>query len=141
VAEKAASKTSTKRGESTPEEVEIFLAALDHPLKPEILALRQLILAADPSITEGIKWNVPSFRTSEYFATMHLRAKESVQVILHLGAKTRDTSITGVAIADPGSLLVWLAKDRASVTFGDLNDIDARRSAFTDIIRQWITHV
>ena len=138
---KAASKTSTKRGESTPEDVEIFLAALDHPLKPEILALRQLILAADPSITEGIKWNVPSFRTSEYFATMHLRTKESVQVILHLGAKTRDTSITGVAIADPGSLLVWLAKDRASVTFGDLNDIDARRSAFTDIIRQWITHV
>jgi hypothetical protein len=141
VAAKASSKPSTKRGESTPEDVEIFLAALDHPLKPEILALRQIILAADPSITEGIKWNVPSFRTSEYFATMHLRAKDSVQVILHLGAKTRDTSITGVAIADPRSLLEWLAKDRASVTFRDLNDIDARRVAFTDIIRQWITHV
>jgi hypothetical protein len=141
MAAKASSKPSTKRAESTPEDVEIFLAALDHPLKPEILALRQIILAADPSITEGIKWNVPSFRTSEYFATMHLRAKDSVQVILHLGAKTRDTSITGIAIADPRSLLEWLAKDRASVTFRDLNDIDARQVAFTDIIRQWITHV
>ena len=141
MAAKAASKTSTKRGESTPEDVEIFLAALDHPLKPEILALRQIILGANPSITEGIKWNVPSFRTSEYFATMHLRAKDSVQVILHLGAKTRANAITGVAIADPGSLLEWLAKDRASVTFRDLNDIEARRSAFANIIRQWITHV
>ena len=141
MAAKAGRTTATKRRESAQQDVTAFLAALDHPLKPEILVLRQIILDADPSIAEGIKWNVPSFRTSEYFATMHLRAMESVQVILHLGAKTRDTSITGVAIADPGSLLVWLAKDRASVTFGDLNDIDARRSAFTNIIRQWITHI
>ena len=141
MAAKTASKTSAKRGESTPADVETFLAALDHPLKPEILALRQVILGADPSITEGIKWNVPSFRTSEYFATMHLRAKDGIQVILHLGAKTRDTAITGVAIADTGSLLEWLAKDRASVAFRDLKEIDARRSAFADIIRQWITYV
>jgi hypothetical protein len=133
--------TSTKRAESTSEDVEIFLAALDHPLKPAILALRQAILAADPSIAEGIKWNVPSFRTSEYFATMNLRAKQGIQVILHLGAKVRDTAITGIAIADPESLLVWLAKDRASVTFRDLNDIEVRRSAFADIIRQWIAHI
>ena len=141
MAAKTASKTSAKRGESTPADVETFLAALDHPLKPEILALRQIILGADPSITEGIKWNVPSFRTSEYFATMHLRAKDGIQVILHLGAKTRDTAIAGVAIADPGSLLEWLAKDRASVAFRDLKEIDGQRSAFADIIRQWITYV
>jgi hypothetical protein len=136
---KAPSTKPTKRSASAPESVETFLASLDHPLKPEILALRQIILGADPSIVEGIKWNVPSFRTSEYFATMHLRAKDSVQVILHLGAKTRDTA--GLAIADPESLLKWLAKDRASATFRDLKDIDARRSAFTQVIRQWITHV
>jgi hypothetical protein len=141
VAAKTSSKSSTKRGESTPADVEIFLAALDHPLKPEILALRQIILGADPSITEGIKWNVPSFRTSEYFATMHLRAKDGVQVILHLGAKTRDTTTAGFVIADPESLLEWLVPDRASAKFRDLNDIEAQRSAFANIIRQWITHV
>ena len=48
---------------------------------------------------------------------MHLRAKDSVQVILHMGAKTLNTSTSGVAIADPESLLEWLAKDRASVSF------------------------
>lgn len=138
---KTSSKKPAKRSASPPDDVEAFLASLDHPLKQEILALRQIILGADPSITEGIKWNAPSFRTSEYFATFHLRVKDGVQVILHLGAKTRDTSVSGIAIADPESLLEWLAKDRASVKFRDRKDIDARRSAFADVIRQWIKHV
>ena len=132
---------STKRNVSAPENVETFLAALDHPFKPEILALRQLILGVDPRIAEGIKWNAPSFHTSEHFATMQLRAKDGVQIILHLGAKARDTATTGIAIDDPQALLAWLAKDRASVTFRDMNDIDVRRAAFAHIIRQWITHI
>jgi len=141
MAAKAASTQPAKRSAAAPENVEAFLAALDHPFKPEILALRQIILGVDPSITEDIKWNAPSFRTSEFFATMHLRAKDGLQIILHLGAKTRDTASAGIAIADPEALLVWLAKDRAAVTFRDLNDIGERRSAFAQIIRQWITYV
>jgi hypothetical protein len=125
---------------SSPESVEVFLISLDHPFKPEILALRQIILNADPSISEGIKWNAPSFRTSEYFATFHLRAKDGVQLILHLGAKKR-TDSTSVMIADPESLLEWLGKDRASAKFRNLKDVEAKRSAFTDILRQWIPHV
>ncbi len=131
----------TKRSVSAPESVEKFLAALDHPFKPEIIALRQIILAADPNIVEGIKWNSLSFRTTEYFATFHLRAKEGVQLILHLGAKVRDSATTGIAIADPTSLLEWLAQDRASVKFGNLNEIEAKRSAFVEVIRQWIHYV
>ncbi|MEP7042611.1 MAG: DUF1801 domain-containing protein [Dokdonella sp.] len=132
---------SAKRATTTPESVEAFLATLDHPHKSEILAVRQIILDADPAITEGIKWNAPSFRTSEYFATFHLRAKDGIQVILHLGAKTRDGSIAGGAIDDPASLLEWLGKDRATVKFHDRQDIGARRSAFTRLIHQWIGHV
>ena len=141
MASKAPNPKPAQRSASAPQNVEAFIAALDHPFKPEILALRQIILGADPSIVEDIKWNAPSFRTSEYFATMHLRAKDGVQVILHLGAKTRNGAAPGVAIADPESLLAWLAKDRASATFRDLRDIDARRSAFAEIIRQWIKHI
>jgi hypothetical protein len=139
MAPKAPSTKSPKRSASTPENVETFLGSLDHPFKPEILALRQIILGADPGIAEGIKWKAPSFRTSEYFATFHLRAKEGIQVILHLGAKTRDTA--GFVIADPETLLEWLAKDRALTTFRDLNDVDAKRAAFVNIIRQWIKYV
>ena len=105
------------------------------------MCIREAILAADPSIAEGIKWNVPSFRTSDYFATMNLRAKAGVGVILHFGAKKNEISTTGVAIKDPSSLLTWLAKDRAMVTFRDLNEFADCRSAFTNLIRDWIKHV
>ena len=141
MAPKTTSVRATKRAASAPEDVETFLAVLDHPFKPEILALRQIILGADPSIAESIKWKAPSFHTSEHFATFQLRAKEGAQIILHLGAKVRDTSVSGIAIADPQALLTWLAKDRASATFRDLQDIDAKRYAFADIIRRWIEHV
>jgi hypothetical protein len=134
-------KESKKRAAESPESVEAFLSSLDHPSKDVILALRQIILAADPSISEGIKWKVPSFRTSEYFATMNLRVTDGAGVILHFGAKKRDISTTGVAVPDPDSLLVWLAKDRATVTFRDLNDLTARESSFSNLIRQWIKHV
>jgi hypothetical protein len=141
VASKPTSKKPTKRSASAPEDVESFLASLDHPLKPEILALRQIILDADPNIAEGIKWNAPSFRASEYFATFHLRAKDGVQVILHLGAKKRDNTTAGITISDPHSLLEWIARDRASAKFTDLKDIDAKRSAFVEVVRQWIKHL
>jgi hypothetical protein len=120
--------------------VETFLAALDHPLKRELLVVRQIILGADPRIAEGIKWNAPSFHTSEYFATFHLRAQDVVRVILHLGAKTRDLA-TRIEPADPTHMLEWLGKDRASVTFRDMRDIESRRASFADVIREWIAHV
>jgi hypothetical protein len=141
VARERQSKKPTRSSSSGPEDVERFLASLDHPRKREILAVRQVVLGADPSITEGIKWNAPSFRTSEYFATFHLRAKDGVQLILHLGAKKRDASVPRTAIPDPGSLLEWLGKDRASASFDGLEAIDAHRLALADIIRHWIKYV
>lgn len=134
-------KKAGKHTRPTPESVEAFVASLDDASKPAVCALRQIFLAADPSIAEGIKWNVPSFRTSEYFATMNLRVKTGIGVVLHFGPKKRDISRTGVAIPDPGSLLVWLAKDRAMVTFRDVDDITVRRSDLTNLIREWIRHL
>ena len=66
---------------------------------------------------------------------MNLRGKKGIGVILHFGAKKRDISTTGVAIEDPESLLEWLAKDRALVTFRDSGDIAAKQSAFTSLIQ------
>lgn len=121
--------------------VDDFLATLDHPHADALVALRGILLAADPSIAEGIKWNVPSFRTTDWFATSHLRAKTGLGVILHFGAKKNAISADGVAIPDPYGLLQWLAKDRALVAFRDAADVAARRDAFTTLVRHWIVHV
>jgi len=122
-------------------EVDAFMRALSHPRKAEIESVRTLIRGADPTIEEGIKWNAPSFRTTEWFATVNLRAKAGVQVILHLGAKVKAKGWTGMTVADPAGLLEWLGKDRASVVFADAKAIAARKKEFTAIVRQWIAHV
>ena len=121
---------------ATPETVETFLAAFDHAAKQEVIALRRIILDVDASIAEGIKWNTPSFRTTEYLATFNPRAKQGAQLILHVGAKKNDVASTGVAIPDPDGLLKWLAKDRVSLAFRDMKDVAAKKSAFTALIRQ-----
>ncbi|MBX9600178.1 MAG: DUF1801 domain-containing protein [Bryobacteraceae bacterium] len=117
--------------------VDEFMAQLDHPDKREIELIRRLILQAHPSVAEGIKWKDPSFRTTESFATMHLRLKLGFGVILHAGAKARDVSIS---VTDAG-LRNWLGKDRAMVEFSDPHDIAIRKAAFTDVLRQWIRQV
>lgn len=116
-----------------------FLDALDHPHKPAVLALRRALLGVDASISEEIKWNAPSFRTVEHFATMNMRAREGVLLILHLGAKK--AGLPAIAIADPLGLLKWLGPDRASLAFRDERDVLAKGDALAGIVRQWIGHV
>ena len=125
----------------TAEAVDAFMASLAHPAKSEIEAIRATILGASPRIREGIKWNSPSFRTTEYFATVNLREKKGIGVILHLGAKVKKLPEGGVAIADPGKLLKWLGKDRAMVVFKDKVDLAAKKAGFARIIRQWVAYV
>jgi hypothetical protein len=72
--------------------VDDLMARLDQPFNAEIEAIRATILGVAISIAEGIKWNTPSSRKGEYFATVYLREKTRVAVILHLGAQARDTS-------------------------------------------------
>ena len=125
----------------TTEAVDELMKSLRHPAKSEIQALRALILQVHPSIREGVKWNSPSFRTSEYFATTNLRTKQGVGVVLHFGAKVRSVAGSRESIKDPQNLLTWLAKDRATVNFADMKDISAKMKAFQAVLRQWIKYV
>ncbi len=133
------SRKTTRKPAAAPADVDAFLASLDHPLDRELRAVRRVVLAADPRVAEEIKWNAPSFRTSEHFATFHLRAKGCVQIILHLGAKQRAGA--RVAVADPTGLLEWLGPNRATVKLRDLEEIAAKRVALTRVLRAWIAHL
>lgn len=126
--------------------VDRWMEELSHPQKPTIEALRKLICSVDRSIEEGIKWKSPSFRTTEYFATVNLRTKapagrdaSPVALILHLGAKKRGGSKP--EIKDPKGLLKWLGDDRAMLTFADLAEFDARKAATKAILKEWIRWV
>jgi hypothetical protein len=125
----------------TTEAVDALMKSLGHPAENEIQALRAAIIQVHPSIREGVKWNAPSFRTREYFATTNLRTKRGVGVVLHFGAKTRSVAASRDSVKDPQKLLKWVAKDRATVEFADLNDLESKKKAFQAVLRQWITYV
>src|SRR5262245_11628155 len=136
----SAKKSVKSKGSGTRKDGDVgeFMRELDHPLKRDIETVRQIILNVDSGISEAIKWNAPSFRTTDFFATVNLRPRECVQLIFHTGAKETDTATTGISIADPAGLLEWLAKDRCLVTLGAGKDIQTRRAAFEAIVREWI---
>ena len=116
------------------------MSTLEHPMKSVIEAIRVAILGADRTITEGIKWNTASFYCHGWFATIGVRAKAGVQLVLHHGAKVRADTTLSRTIDDPSQLLTWLAKDRATIIFASAEDFKSRQAAFKNIIKQWVKH-
>jgi len=125
---------------SLTDDIDAFLAALPRPQQACVRRLRAVILAADPRIGEGIKWNAPSFHLGgRHFATMQLRRADRMLLVLHLGAGKR--ALPKDAIADPHRQLAWLGADRATWSFADLTDVEARAAGLQDLLRQWMAHV
>jgi len=136
-------KTATKKPAKsvTPDEkVTSFFADLKHSLREDYDLVTSIILAASPTITAGIKWNSVSFRTTEWFATINWRKKDTVQVVFHLGAKVKDNS-KAMKIADPAGLMHWLAADRCLVTLGTGAAIKKNRGHLVKIVKAWIRYV
>src|SRR6478752_1698718 len=92
--------------------VTALIGGMTHPLKPTIEAVRRTILATDPAITEGVKWNSPSFYCHGWFATINNRKPTQVDVVFYCGAKVRADSAVREAIDDSEGLLTWPSKDR-----------------------------
>jgi hypothetical protein len=119
--------------------VNALIASMKHPLTPTLEAIRQTILAADATITEGIKWNSPSFYCHGWFATIACR-KAQLDVVLHCGAKVQADSAITDSVDDPDKLLTWPSKDRALVSFKRDADFRTRLQSFQRIISQWATY-
>ncbi len=114
-----------------------FLRTLEHPLKTVVEDIRSAILAADRSITEGIKWNTASFYCYGWFATINVRAKAGLQIVLHHGAKLREDSGLSQTIDDPSHLLTWLGADRAIIAILSAEDFQRKQAPLKKIIKQW----
>jgi hypothetical protein len=118
-------------------EVDLYLDALDHTRKADIIALRELILAAVPGLTETIKGNAPSYgRANADRITMRLHPGNRVQLILHRGAKAGADDL--FRFEDPAKQIAWAAPDRGVMTFKDRQDLDTRAEAVAEVLRRWV---
>jgi hypothetical protein len=118
-------------------EVDAFMAQLNHPLKAEVQAVRDIIKGVNPAITEHIKWNAPSFcYNGDDKVTMNLHSKDYLQLIFHRGAKVKDNK--DFTFEDNTGLLEWLAADRATIKLHDMNDVTAKKAALAQVVNQWM---
>jgi hypothetical protein len=67
----------------TPLSVDTFMLDLNHPQKELCNTVRNFIKSTDSSIQERIKWNAPSYYTSEDFLTFNFSRKETLLLIFH----------------------------------------------------------
>ena len=67
-------------------EVDAWLDAYDNPMKPVVAAIREVILATDPRITEAIKWQAPTFIYKGNIASFFPKAKKHASLMFHKGA-------------------------------------------------------
>jgi hypothetical protein len=135
----ARKKAAPGKAPASKNEAGAFMAALEHPLKADIETVRKLILCVNPAISDGVKWNSLSFRRTDWFATVHLRSRDAVQVVLHTGVKAKDNP--DFDIPDPNGLIRWLAKDRALVTLGSGKTLKANATAFKGVVKAWVKYV
>ena len=57
-------------------EVEVWLRGYDNPMKPVVVRVREIILAADKRMEECIKWKSPTFTYGGNLASFMPNAKK-----------------------------------------------------------------
>lgn len=129
-----------KDATNDPQGVTDLIARLSHPMTPTIEAIRQTIRQASPAITEGVKWNSPSFYCQGWFATINARQSDQLQLVLHHGAKIRPGSSLQQQISDPDQLLQWASADRAIITISAADTVATLQAPLQNIIQQWASY-
>lgn len=120
-------------------DVQSYLTQTTHPRRDILLALRDVIRSADPTLKEHIKWNAPSYQAGgDDRITLNLSKPDAVKIVLHRGATAKDTKTGHRLIDDASADLIWATDQRASLQFTSVDQVAARRDWLTDLLRKWI---
>ncbi len=117
-------KEDLKKNKET-EKVQEFLEALEHPLKDAVLLLRSII-KSNKKLSERIKWNTPSYYSSDDLFTFNLHNKKFVQLVFH------HPEIINIK----SKLLEGDYKDRRMIYFENSNAIIENKKEIESIIKK-----
>ena len=109
-------------------QVDEFMAQLEHPLKSEMEAIREIILTTDSKMTEAIKWGGPTFNYKRNLATINPKAKKFVNLFFQNGA----------SIHDEYGILEGEAKEVRVIRFKDMNDVEKKKEGLQAIVKEWV---
>jgi hypothetical protein len=108
-------------------DVDAWLVKYDNPQKATVVRVREIILDADPRITEVIKWSTPTFVYKGNLASFQPRAKQFASLLFHEGA-----SIPGEFPRLSGG-----GEHARYMQITDLGDAEAIAAELGAIVRAW----
>jgi uncharacterized protein YdeI (YjbR/CyaY-like superfamily) len=122
-----------------PDKVEKFMNNLNHPLKEEIEAVRNIIKSTNSEFTEKIKWNAPSYSIqNKDRITFNLHGKGFFRLIFHCGVKVKEGNNEDQLFVDTTGLLDWVSPDRAIIKFTNKSDVIRNEEKLREIIAKWL---
>jgi hypothetical protein len=139
---KTGAKMTTKLSDSAA--VDAFMKTLKHPLSDLAQALRNAMLAVDPTIGEEIKWNAPAFfytgamkpfdpkEYRRHLVVFNFYRKDCVRLVFWHGDRARDKS---------GLLEGDYADGRRLAHFCSAEELAARKAALTKALRAQLRHI
>jgi hypothetical protein len=118
---------------SDSEQVEQYMAALEHPMKAEIERLRAIIRAASDQLSERIKWNAPSYYYREDIVTFGppARKQDEVMLVFH------HPSVVGIS----SPILEGNYKDRRLVIFKNMLEVETNQAELAHILHEIIAAI
>jgi hypothetical protein len=108
-------------------EVEAWLAGYENPMKPVVLAARDVILDADPRIGEVIKWSTPTFVYRGNLASFQPRAKQFASLLFHAGA----------SIPGDHSILEGGGDTARYARLASVDEVKRRRAELEAVVQAW----
>lgn len=128
MAARGRSRPRTKaRGSNYSPEVEAWFADLEHPQKETMLAVREVILAADPRVSECVKWSTPTFVFEGNIASFQPKAKRFASLMFHRGSEI------------PGSYPSLKGSGRLvrTMQFASPSEVEGHKAELTAVVRAW----
>jgi len=112
----------------TGNEVDVWMARYDNPMKDVVERVRRIMLAADDRVGECIKWQAPTFVYQGNIASFFPKAKQHATLMFHHGATI------------PGDFphLEGDGEQARSMSFDTVEEAEERRDELTAIVHAWI---
>ena len=109
------------------DEVDGWFKAYGGPQKANMLRVREILLSAEPRLSECVKWQTPTFVFNGNMASFNPRAKKAVSLVFHHGA----------SIPGDHPLLRGDGPMGRTVTLASEDEVRAAAPALGNIARAW----
>lgn len=108
-------------------EVDDWFASKKPPAEPALRRAREVILGADPRMTEHVQYGQPVFAFNGDMASFVQTGKKTVSLMFHRGGRIEGTF----------PHMEGTGRQVRFMRFADVGEVDARAGELADVVRSW----